>query len=180
MAIKAQAWAEGGKVPAAVGTVADGLVIRQGHPAADMDGTALVGERAQSATAWAGLLVCQGVGLPLQQALQGAFDQPGGSRLGDLLQGVQVELDGVVAGAAGDDFAPLGSQVVQFLQCGGGQLSAWHGAFCLGVARRDQERFPSSAYSPPAHRTKLFMASLMPMACQQPLPRENGSVIINR
>jgi hypothetical protein len=61
------------------------------------------------------LLVPQGVGLPLQQALQGAFDQSGGGRLGDLLQGVQVKLDGVVAGAAGDDFTPLGGEGVQLL-----------------------------------------------------------------
>jgi hypothetical protein len=61
------------------------------------------------------LLVGQSVGLPLEQALQGAFDQPGGGRLGDLLQGVQVELNGVIAGAAGDDFAPLGGEGVQLL-----------------------------------------------------------------
>jgi hypothetical protein len=61
------------------------------------------------------LLVRQGVGLPLEQALQGTFDQPGGGRLGDLLQGVEVELDGVVAGAAGNDFAPLGGEGVQLL-----------------------------------------------------------------
>jgi hypothetical protein len=58
------------------------------------------------------LLVSQGIGLPLQQALQGAFDQSGRSRLGDLLQSVQIELEGIIAGAAGDDFAPLGGQVV--------------------------------------------------------------------
>ena len=75
-----------------------------------------------SARKGAGLLVRQGVGLPLQQALQGAFDQPGGGGLGDALQGGQIELDSVVAGAAGDDFAPLGGQVVQFLQFGGGEV----------------------------------------------------------
>jgi len=97
-------------------------VIRQGPPAADVDGTVLVGERTKSATGRAGLLVRQGVGLPLQQALQGALDQPGSGSLGDALQGGQIEVDGIVAGAAGDDFAPLGGEVVQLLQFGGG---AW-------------------------------------------------------
>jgi hypothetical protein len=119
--------------------MADGLVIGQGYPAANLDGTVLVGERAESATGRAGLLVRQGVGLPLQQALQGACDQPGGGGLGDTLQGGQIEADGVVAGAAGDDFAPLGGQVVQLLQFGGGEVRAWHGASCLWVALKDEQ-----------------------------------------
>ena len=80
------------------------------------------------------VLVSEGVGLPLQQALQGAFDQAGSGGLGDALQGGQIEGDGVVAGASGDDFAPLGGEVVEFLQFGGGEVGAWHGASCLWVA----------------------------------------------
>jgi hypothetical protein len=79
------------------------------------------------------LLRGQGVGLPLQQAVQRSFDQSGGGRLGDLLHGVEIEVDGVLAGAAGDDFAPLGGEVVQFLQFGVGEMRAWHGMSCLGV-----------------------------------------------
>src|SRR5438067_4860024 len=107
-----------------------------------MYGTVLVGERAESATGRAGLLVRQGVGLPLQQALECAFDQPGCAGLGDVLQGGHVELDSVVTGAAGDDLAPLGGEVVQLLQFGGGEVRAWNGASCLWGGVTAQERCP--------------------------------------
>ena len=118
----------------------------------DVHGALPVGERAESSTGRAGLLVGQGVGLPLQQALQGAFDQAGGGVLGDALQGRDIEVDGVVASAASDDFAPLGGEVVQLLQFGGGKVRAWHGASCLGVATSGQERLPRLSIF--THRTR--------------------------
>jgi hypothetical protein len=104
-----------------------------------MYGTVLRSEQAKSATGRTRLLRGQGVGLLLQQALQCSFNQSGGGRLGDLLHGVEIEGDGVIARAAGDDFAPLGGKVVQFVQFGVGDVRAWHGMSYLGVTLKYRE-----------------------------------------
>jgi hypothetical protein len=76
------------------------------------------------------------LGLLFQEDLQGALVEAGGGGLGDLLHGVEVDVQprAVVAeGAAGDDFAPLGGQITEFLEFLGGELASRHGASCLGV-----------------------------------------------
>jgi len=58
----------------------------------------------------------------LQEGLQGALVEAGGGSLGDLLHGVEVDVQSgavVAEGATGDDFAPLGCQITEFLElCG--------------------------------------------------------------
>jgi hypothetical protein len=112
--------------------VADRLVLPefgplrpQGPPAAT-NGT-------RPAAVGTGLLGAQAGGLLVEQSLQGAFGQAGGGRLGDLLHGVEVDVEpraGVAEGAAGNDLAPLRRELpefVQFLLC---KRSACHDASC--------------------------------------------------
>jgi len=115
-------------------------VIGQRDAALDVYGTVLRSKRAQAATSRTRLLRGQGVGLPLQQAVQRSFDQSGSGRLSDLLHGVEIEGDGIIARAAGDDFAPLGGKIVQLLQFGVGEVRAWHGMSYLGVTLKYRER----------------------------------------
>jgi hypothetical protein len=115
--------------------VADGLEVLQRHAALDVERADLVADRTGSAAVGAGLLIAEGRGLLFQKGLQGPFAESVGGRLGDLLQGVEIESEGCVvgAGASGDDFAPLDGELSEFLEFGGGELASWHEVSCLGV-----------------------------------------------
>jgi hypothetical protein len=81
----------------------------------------------------------QGLRLLFEAGLQGPFGQAGGGGLGNLLQGVQIDVEpgaGVAEGPSGDDFAPLGGEVPQFLELLGGELASRHGVSCAGVTGR--------------------------------------------
>jgi hypothetical protein len=78
----------------------------------------------------------QGVGLLFEEGLQSSLVEPGGGGLGDLLHGVEIDVEPrplVAEGASGDDFAPLGGQIAEFLELLGGELASRHGVSCLGV-----------------------------------------------
>jgi hypothetical protein len=65
------------------------------------------------------LLGSQGLGLLFKASLQGAFGQTGRSGLGDLLHGVQIDVEAgpvIPEGPAGDDFAPLRRHIPEFLE----------------------------------------------------------------
>ena len=84
-----------------------------------LEGASLTAEGTKASAVGAGLLWAQGVGLLFEEDLQGPLVESGGSGLGDLLHGVQIDVQprAVVAeGAAGDDFAPLGGKVTQILE----------------------------------------------------------------
>jgi len=93
----------------------------------DGEGPVLVADRAESAAVRAGLLVGQGLGLLLQEGVQSTLDQTTGGGSSDLFHGLEVEDvvgAGLTQGAAGDDFAPLGSEFTDFLELLGGKLQA--------------------------------------------------------
>jgi hypothetical protein len=84
----------------------------------------------------AGLVFAQGGGLLFEQGLHGAFGQTGGGGSSDLLHGGEIDIQSgtaVAEGAAGDDLAPLGREVLEFPEFGGGERAACHDASCLGV-----------------------------------------------
>src|SRR5215468_8228696 len=95
-------WGE--KVPAAVGTVANRFarlqsgVLHLEGPWFAMDGT-------EPTAGGAGLLLAQGVGLLFQEGLQGALRQTSSGGAGDLLHGIQIDVQpraAVAEGASGD------------------------------------------------------------------------------
>jgi hypothetical protein len=62
-----------------------------------------------------GLLVGEGPRLLPQQGAERALQQPLGGGLGGLLEGEQIDVErgaGVAEGPAGNDFAPLGGEVM--------------------------------------------------------------------
>jgi hypothetical protein len=104
--------------------------------AADREGAWLALDGARPAAGGTGLFGSQGLSLLFEAGLQGPFGQAGGGRLGNLLHGVEIDVEpgsGVAEGASGDDFAPLGSEVTQFLELLGGKLASRHGASCARV-----------------------------------------------
>jgi hypothetical protein len=83
----------------------------------------LVADGAELAAVRAGLFGRQGLGLLFQEGSEGALGQTAGGSVGDLFQGEQID---VQAGASvpestpGNNFAPLGPQVTDFLEFLGG------------------------------------------------------------
>jgi hypothetical protein len=71
------------------------------------------------------LLLAQSAGLLVQEGLQAAGVEPGGGGLGDLLHGVEVDIESGTLGAegaAGDDVAPRSGEVTDILEVFGGEL----------------------------------------------------------
>jgi len=69
-------------------------------------------------------LRAQRLGLLLEEGLQGPLREPGGGGVGDLLPGAEIDVESgpvVAEGAPGDDFAPLGGEVLEFLEFLGGE-----------------------------------------------------------
>ena len=126
-------WGE--KVPAAVGTMANRFALLQSC-ALHLERALLPAGDTRSSAIGTGLLLAQGVGLLFEEGVQGALGEAGRGGAGDLLHGVEIDVEprAVVAeGASGDDFAPLGGQVTEFLKFFGGERTASHDASCVGV-----------------------------------------------
>ena len=82
---------------------------------------------ARPAAVGARLLLAEGQGLLFQKGGKGALGQAGRSRGGELLEGGEVDGESgalFAEGAAGDDFAPLGGEVAEFLEVLGRELAA--------------------------------------------------------
>jgi hypothetical protein len=125
-------------------------------------GPALAADRAGPAAVGARLLRSQGIGVLAEQDVEGAFGQAGRGGAGDLLHGLEIDLRagaGVTEGAAGDDFAPLGSEVTDVLEVLGGGLTTRHGLSCLVLARLNGYAFLLLLYRSALGSTKLFLAS---------------------
>ena len=106
--------------------------------------------------------VAQGVGLLLEEGLQGARGESLGGGAGDLPHGVESDAEpgpAASAGASGDDFAPLGGAAAEFVELLGGEGPACHDAPCLGVVTRSGEESFPVPYDCELHAAKLFMAS---------------------
>jgi hypothetical protein len=74
------------------------------------------------------------VGLLFEQGLESALGQPRGGGARHLFHGVEIHLQSrtvIAEGAAGDDFAPTGGEVADFLEVSGGKLTTRHGESCL-------------------------------------------------
>jgi hypothetical protein len=107
----------GEKVPATVGTVADGLVQRQVESACHGEGAWFVGDRTGSLAVGTGRLVREGLAILLQEDGESALGETCGSGGGDVLEVGEVELGvGRVASVAGDNFSPLGGQFTDLLE----------------------------------------------------------------
>src|SRR5262245_19691099 len=126
-------WGE--KVPAAVGTVADRLALLQ-LGALHLQGAFLPADDAGASAIGTELLLAQGIGLLFQEGLQGALGKAGGGGTGALLHGIQIDVEAgavVAEGASGNDLAPAGGKVAEFLKFLGGEGASWHVASCLAV-----------------------------------------------
>jgi hypothetical protein len=122
----------------------------------------LLMQRAEAATVGAGLLRGQGVGLLAEQNREGTFADTSGRGAGDVLHGLEIDLgagSGIAEGASGDDFAPLGGEVTDFLKVFRGELARRHGWSCLVLTRMNGDAFLLPLYRTPLCRTKLFLAS---------------------
>ena len=72
-----------------------------------------------SATVRTGHLFAEGLGLLFQEGGQGALGEAGGGGVGELLHGLEIGVPSpavVAGGASGNDFAPAGSAVTDFLE----------------------------------------------------------------
>jgi hypothetical protein len=130
--------------------------------AVEGQGPVRAADRAGPAAVGAGLLRSQGVGVLAEQDVAGAFDQAGRGGTGDVLHGLEIDLRGralVAEGAAGDDFAPVGSESTDFLEVLGGELAMRHGLSCLVLAQRNGDAFSLPLYRSALCWTKLFLAS---------------------
>jgi hypothetical protein len=81
----------------------------------------------------------EGLGVLFQEGGEGALGQAGGGGVGELLQGLEVGVQagaGVAEGAAGDDFAPAGGEVTDFLEELRGKFTTRHGQYRLALATK--------------------------------------------
>src|SRR5205814_4338545 len=109
-------WGE--KVPPTGGAVADRFALGEGT-ARPVQGAGLAVQGAGGAAVGTGCLFAERLSLLFQQDGQGALGEASGRGLGQLLHGLEVGVQAgtaVAEGAAGDDFAPAGRQVADFLE----------------------------------------------------------------
>jgi hypothetical protein len=133
----------GEKVPAAVGTVAHGLVEGE-LTAFDGQGAGFGADRAKAATVGAGLLRGEGLGLLLREGGEGTLGQATSGSGGNLLQGHKVDVSaraGLAEGATSDDFSPADGQVMDLLEFFSRELALRHGHSCPVLARINGEVF---------------------------------------
>jgi len=107
-------------------------------------------------------VLAQGVGLLLEEGLQGALGESVGGGAGDLLHGLEIDIESGAAlatGASSDDFAPLGGEAAEFLELLGGEGALCHAVSCLGVETRSGEESFPLRYDCELDTAKLFMTS---------------------
>jgi hypothetical protein len=83
------------------------------------------------------LLIAEGAGLLLQEETEEAFGEAGGGGVGQLLHGVEIDVEAgalFAEGASGDDFAPAGGEGADLLKEFRGKFTARHGESCLVLA----------------------------------------------
>ncbi len=99
----------------------------------------LTAQGTRSSAVGTGLLLAQGISLLFEEGLQGALGESRGGDAGDMLHGIEIDVESravVAEGASGDDFAPLGGEAAKFVEFLGGEGAACHDASCLGVETR--------------------------------------------
>lgn len=153
-------WGE--KVPPTGGTVADRLALVE-PSTANRQWPRFAVDGADPAAGGTGLRGSEGLGLLFEAGLQGPFGEAFGRGLGNLLHGVQIDVEVrplVAKGAAGDDFAPLGSVGAEFLEFLGGEGSSRHGASCLEVRKKRPVGFLQLTIGKRLGKAKRFMTSV--------------------
>jgi hypothetical protein len=141
--------------------VADGFVVSELAPR-DIQGAVLPAHRTKLLALGAGVLGAERLGLLLQEGGEGPFRQAGSRGRGDLLHGLEIDLQaraGLAEGATGNDFAPLGSEFTDFLELLRGDLRACHGWSCLVLTRTALVGFLLPLYQPALSSAKGFLAS---------------------
>src|SRR5580700_4095862 len=109
-----------------------------------------------------GDLFAQDLGLLFQQGGEGALGKASGRGAGELLHGLEVRVQagaGVAEGAAGDDFAPAGGEVADFLEELRGKFTARHARYRLVLVAKGPEGLLGPLYDTRLGRAKLLMAS---------------------
>jgi hypothetical protein len=94
-----------------------------------MEGAVLALDPAEASAAGTGLLAAEALRLLLQQGGQGPLRQAGGGSGGDLLHGVEIDIEaraGVPEGMPGNNLAPAGGEVTDFLELLGGESAVRH------------------------------------------------------
>ena len=141
--------------------MADWLVLSDGA-AGQLQRAGLAGNGTGGATGGTGDLFAERLGLLFQEGGQGAFGQAGGGGAGELLHGLEVGVQSravIAEGASGNDFAPAGGQVTDFLEELGGKFTARHGPYYLVLRAKVREQFLSPLYDTRLGLAKLLMAS---------------------
>jgi hypothetical protein len=91
----------------------------------------------------------EGLGLLFQEGAEGALGEAGRGGAGELLHSVEVGVQAgasVAEGPAGDDFAPAGGEVTDFLEEFGGKFTVRHGRYRLVLAAKVPEGLPGPLY----------------------------------
>jgi hypothetical protein len=99
---------------------------------------------AESSAARTRLLGAEYVGLLLQQGLESSFGQALGSGGGDLLHGIEINIEagpGFPKGVAHHNFAPAGSQITDFLEVLGREFASGHGQCLLVLTKMGRDAF---------------------------------------
>jgi hypothetical protein len=143
--------------------VAERLAVLDGLTAVDVQRSGLALHGAGPATAGAGLVLPEGVGLLFQEGGEGAFGKSGRGRRRDLLQGseIGVEARSVVAESpSGDNSAPLGGQIADVLEVLGRDLSTCHRLSCLRVIENGANGLSFLLYSKGLYGAKQVLTSI--------------------
>ena len=119
-----------------------------------------------------GHLGTEGLGLLFEKGGQGPLGQTGRGSAGQLLHDVEVGVQGrpgIPEGAAGNDFAPAGSQIADFLEEFRGNFTTRHSRYHLVLAAKVREEFFSPLYDTRLGLAKLLMASRAgrPASCEE-------------
>ena len=107
-------------------------------------------------------LFAQGLGLLLQEDGEGARGEASRGGVGELLHDLEVGVQARTAlpkATAGNDFAPAGGEVVDFLEEFRGKFTSRHGRYRLVLAAKVREGFFSPLYDTRLGLAKLLMAS---------------------
>jgi hypothetical protein len=130
--------------------------------ALNLERTLLAADGAGPSARRTGLLFAQGGGLLFQKGLQGAFGESSGRGAGELLHGVEIDVEPgpvVAEGASGDDFAPLGGEALELLELFGSEGAACHDASCMEVKKTTSDKIVLSCYNCDLDGAKQFMTS---------------------
>jgi hypothetical protein len=91
----------------------------------DIQGPVLAFHRTKLFAGGAGVLGAERLGLLFQEGGEGPFGQAGSRGRGDLLHGLEIDIQaraGLAEGTTGNDFPPLGSEFTDFLELLRGDL----------------------------------------------------------